>query len=346
MRPLKRWGRSARTGTVSRSDLRGARSSVLVTLICMTAVRAGAQPLPAADYHQHLLSPVIAGLLSAETESSQQSVLASDVIAQLDAAGIRRAAVMSVAYLYGSPSRVVDDEYAKVRAENDWTSAQIAQYSDRLLGFCSVNPLKAYALDEIARCSRDPNLHFGIKLHFGNSGVRLDEAEHVEQLRRVFRAANRRGMAIVVDLQSHDATALSGDIGQARALLEQLLPEAPDVPIQLAHIASGLADTDPAADSAFAFLASAVAAHDSRVAHVWFDATSLVSATLSPTEAAHRIRQLGVDRIVFGSDLLNADESLCMQWSAFLRLPLTADEFRTIATNVVPYMPRLSRLTI
>ena len=39
-----------------------------------------------------------------------------------------------------------------VKAENDWTAQQVAQYPDRLRAFCSVNPLKPYALDEVARC--------------------------------------------------------------------------------------------------------------------------------------------------------------------------------------------------
>ena len=72
-----------------------------------------------------------------------------------------------------------------MRAENDWTSQQVSRFSDRLRGFCAVNPLKEYALDELARCAKDPQLHFGLKLHFGNSDVDLDNPIHVEQLRRV-----------------------------------------------------------------------------------------------------------------------------------------------------------------
>ncbi len=58
-------------------------------------------------------------------------------------------------------------------------SQQVAQYSDRLRAFCGVDPLKDYALAEIARCAQDPNLHYGLKLHFGNSDMDLDNPEHV-----------------------------------------------------------------------------------------------------------------------------------------------------------------------
>src|SRR3712207_8315818 len=40
---------------------------------------------------------------------------------------------------------------AKVRAENDWTVQQASRFADRLIPFCSVDPLKSYALEEIAR---------------------------------------------------------------------------------------------------------------------------------------------------------------------------------------------------
>lgn len=69
---------------------------------------------------------------------------AKDLIAQLDAAGIQRAIVLSVAYSFSNPNKpTVPDEYAHVIAENDWSSAQVAKYPDRLIGFCSVNPLRS-----------------------------------------------------------------------------------------------------------------------------------------------------------------------------------------------------------
>jgi predicted TIM-barrel fold metal-dependent hydrolase len=73
-------------------------------------------------------------------------VSADDLIGFLDEAGIRRAVVFSIAYQYGNPNRpTVNDEYAEVKAENDWTSVQVARHADRLRGFCGVNPLKPYA---------------------------------------------------------------------------------------------------------------------------------------------------------------------------------------------------------
>ena len=70
---------------------------------------------PVADHHQHRFGPAIAGLLAGGT----RAIAADDVVALLDAAGIHRAVLLSVAYLCGSPARVAEDEYARARAEND-----------------------------------------------------------------------------------------------------------------------------------------------------------------------------------------------------------------------------------
>src|ERR1700756_3889558 len=157
-----------------------------------------AQSQPAIDYHQHLLSPSAAKL-----GSLPKPLTARDLISLMDAAGVRRALVLSLAYQYGNPNRPpVPDEYAQVKAENDWTARQVAGFPDRLRAFCGVDPLKEYALTEIARCAKDPYLHYGLKLHFGNSDVDLDNPEHVARLRQVFQAADEHGMAIAVHLRS------------------------------------------------------------------------------------------------------------------------------------------------
>src|SRR5512140_2649910 len=135
---------------------------------------------PIVDYHQHLFSPAAAALVTGNPNA--RGIPASDLIALLDSAGIQRALVLSVAYTWRKASRApVYDEYAHVIAENDWTAQQVAQYPDRLRAFCSFNPLRPYALDELARCRKDPQLRYGVKLHFGNSDVDFAKPEEVAQ---------------------------------------------------------------------------------------------------------------------------------------------------------------------
>jgi predicted TIM-barrel fold metal-dependent hydrolase len=207
------------------------------------------------DYHQHLFHP-------SDTHWAPETgtVTAAELISFLDAAGIRRALVLSVAYQFGNPNRpAVENEYAKVRAENDWTSEQVARFPDRLRGFCGFNPLRDYALRELARCAQDPRLRYGIKLHFGNSDVDLDSSEHVARLREVFREANQRRMAIVVHMRSSVTRERPYGAKEARVFLKELLPAAPNVSVQIAHLSGAGGYDDPAIDEALGVFVAAIA---------------------------------------------------------------------------------------
>jgi predicted TIM-barrel fold metal-dependent hydrolase len=296
---------------------------------------------PVADHHQHLFSPDLAVVLAAANPSFH-AVTARDVIALLDSAGIRKAVLLSTAYLYGSPSRSFPDEYARVRAENDWNAQQAAQYPDRLIAFCGFNPLKDYALDELERCARDRRLNRGIKLHFGNSDVQLENPDHVEKVARVFRAANAHHMAIVVHMRASISRKRPYGFPQAQIFLDQLAPLAPDVVVQIAHLAgTGPGYNDPPADSAMAVFGDAVHRGDPHTRNLWFDVTSVVDRNISPVTAAlvaRRIRQVGVKRILYGTDAAVGDNLRPREsWAAFRQLPLDEDEFKQIASNVAPY---------
>ena len=313
----------------------------VLTLMVILASHVRAQDAPLADHHQHLFSPDMAAML-AQTAPDFKTINARDLIALLDSAGIRRALLLSTAYIYGSPSRSFADEYARVRAENDWNAEQTAQYPRRLIAFCGFNPLKEYALRELARCAKNPRLRRGIKLHFGNSDVQLEKPEHVAQLQRVFRAANAHHMAIVVHLRASISRKRPYGAQQARIFLEQLLPAAPNVTVQIAHLAgSGPGYADPPADSAMAVLADAVEHHDRRTRNLWFDVTSNVDPNISPENAAlvvKRIRQVGAKRVLYGSDAAAGSNLRPREgWAAFRRLPLTQSEFTQIAHNLAPY---------
>ena len=298
------------------------------------------QVTPAADHHQHLFSPAVPELVP-----GLNPITAREVIGLLDAAGIRRAAVLSFAYRYGRPGGEPQDEYARVKAENDWAAAQAAQFPKRLLAFCSFNPLKDYALEELERCAGSPHLRHGIKLHFGNSDVQLENAGHLEKLKSIFRAANSRRMAVVVHMRASISKQRPYGAEQARAFLEQLLPLVPDVPVQIAHLAaSGPGYDDPPAHSVLEVLADAVAKDDRRTRNLWFDVTTVAVAGNSAETSAllvKRIRQIGVKRILYGSDAsVGSNPNLRPReaWEAFCRLELTKKEIKTIARNVAPYL--------
>src|SRR5678816_2824548 len=197
--------------------------TILIVLSILPATQSTQAPV--IDSHQHLFSPAAAALVTGNPNSP--GITARNLIELLDSAGVQRALVLSVAYTWGKASRVaVADEYEHVKAENDWTAQQVAQYPARLRAFCSVNPLKPYALEELARCSGDRQLHHGLKLHFGNSDVDLDNPNDVAQVKKVFEAANGHHMPIVVHLHASIDNQRKYGADEARIFLNELLPAA------------------------------------------------------------------------------------------------------------------------
>jgi predicted TIM-barrel fold metal-dependent hydrolase len=316
----------------------------LTALATLCASTVHAQDAPLADHHQHLFSPAVAALLSpAPPARPTTPITARDLIGHLDAAGIKRAVVLSTAYIFEQPSRDVENAADKVRAGNDWTSQQVAQFPGRLIGFCGINPLKDYALDELARCAKDANLRNGLKLHFGNSVVDYRNPAHIDQVKRVFRAANSHRMPIVVHMRASLTAKLAYGRDEAVIFLNELVPAAPDVVIQIAHLAGAGAPTDTAADQALSVFIQAIANGDLRTKQLYFDATGVwPTAKTTPEEAAAivaRIRQLGVQRVLYGSDGATGGNLTPREgWAALRKLPLTDAEFRTIAGNVPPYL--------
>ncbi|HVF46596.1 MAG TPA: amidohydrolase family protein [Pyrinomonadaceae bacterium] len=322
------------------------RSSTLLSLtlsLIVFTVGASGQlarniPPPRADHHQHVFSPDVAKLQGVTT------ITARDVIADLDAAGIERAVLLSTAYAWGRPGREPQNEYEMVKATNDWVGEQAALYPKRLVGFCGFNPLKDYAVAEIERCSRIPALLRGIKFHVGNSDVQMENPRHLEKLKAVFRAANAKRMSMVIHMRASFSLNRPYGAEQARAFIEHLLPLAPDITIQIAHLgSSGPGYDDPKVDAFMDALVAGV--QDPQVKNrrnVWFDLTTIVHPTNTPERSAvvwRRIRQIGPDRILYGSDApFGSNQRPKDAWAEIAKLGLTEKELRSIAGNRAPYM--------
>jgi predicted TIM-barrel fold metal-dependent hydrolase len=90
-----------------------------------------------------------------------------------------------------------------------------------------------------------------------------------------------------------------------------------------------------------AVLAAAVEKRDPRTRRLWFDVTTVVDREISPAHAilvARRIRQVGAERVLYGSDAAVGENLRPREgWAALRRLPLTEEEFKTIAANQAPY---------
>jgi len=76
--------------------------------------------------------------------------------------------------------------------------------------------------------------------------------------------------------------------------------------------------------------------------NVWFDAAVVVRPNSTPDQLeriAARIRQIGVKRILYGSDAASSPLAYPKAgWAALQRLPLTNTELVVMANNIAPYM--------
>lgn len=262
---------------------------------------------------------------------------AKTLIMRLDDAGIGRATVLSTAFWLANPRRKpVANQQARVAAANDWVIAQTAAYAGRLTPFCSVNPTSDYAIAEMRRCAANPRVK-GMKLHFANGRIDLKKTEQLDKVRAFFRAANAERMAIVVHLWP------LGDDGPeySRIFVDRVLAEAPDIPVQIAHLGSGAPNVFHQTLDVFA---SAVAARDPRTRNLYFDVTEIITEDVDETEVqavTRAVRKIGLDRILFGSDtpLPRYRPPPIQAWATFRRrMPLTDAELRIIAKNVAPYL--------
>jgi len=264
-----------------------------------------------------------------------KSVDADALVKLLDEAGIERAVVLSGAYIYESPTLPkLNDAATRLRAENDWTAREVARHPTRLIGFCGINPLTDTALPEIQRCAA-LGLK-GVKMHFNNSGVDLSNSTHVARVQKVFAAANRLKLPIVVHLATGN---LAAGRSNAEVFLQSILPQAPDVVVQIAHMAgSGPGWNDEALD----VFAKAIQAKDPRTRNLYFDVATVADLQGSDRLEllARQIRQIGPERVLFGSDaVFGGRKTPNEEWGTFRGMvPLTDAEFAVIRDNVAPYL--------
>ena len=111
--------------------------------------------------------------------------------------------------------------------------------------------------------------------------------------------------------------------------------------VQVAHLAGAGSAEDEGAQQALEVFANAVAKRDARTRLLYFDVTAL-GPPLTPEQGrrwAAAIRQIGPERVLFGSDATLPSATPADAWAALrAQLPLTEGEFRTIANNVPPYL--------
>lgn len=306
----------------------------IVPLLAACATAVPPRTAPFVDYHQHLVSPGFAPIVKMPERDG------AALVRELDAAGIERAVVLSVGYSFADERKALPDPDQLTREQNDWTSAEVVKNAPRLIGFCSANPLRPVALEELDRCLGLPAMT-GIKVHLGNAGITLRDPAHLARMQELFALAQRRRAPVLIHMRARGGTNYGAE--DAHLLLDKIVPQAPDVEIVVAHLGSSGPGYSPQHDEVMAVFGAAVERTDPRMDHLYFDVSSNVTDEITPADAelvVQRIRQVGPRRILYGSDLSAPGGSIAKGWEIFrTKLPLTAAELQQIMNN----KPRFAR---
>lgn len=298
-----------------------------------------AEPV-ATDHHVHVHSPAILDFLPAYCGSPGRSspcpeafikpLTVNDLLADMDAAGVRKALLMSTAYLAESPMMVPPraDAPDLIRAGNDFTVGLARDHPDRLAAFIGVNPLTPTALPEIARWADEP-FAAGVKLHLTNSGVDLRDPDDVAALAAVFRAAAAGGMTIMIHMRTRAEDYGAQDV---RIFVDEVLPQAEGVPVMIAHSGGwgGLDDNTWAAMTAFA---EALEQNPKAGRGLYFDLAQVFDADTPDEDLARLVvlmRRIGIKHFVAGSDWPFSGPLDGYLNDAMARMPLSPEELMQV----------------
>jgi predicted TIM-barrel fold metal-dependent hydrolase len=283
---------------------------------------------PLVDYHQHLVSSAFEPIVKMRERDG------AALVRELDQAGITRSVVLSVGYSFADERKGLPDPDRLTREENDWTSRQDPANAPRLIGFCSANPLRPAALDELHRCLELPGM-VGIKLHLGNGGISLRNPDHLRRIQQVFALAQRNATPILVHMRARNGQ----DYGapDARLFIDQVLPMAPSSEVIVAHLGASSPGYAEQNDEVMAVFAEAAQNRDPRIRNLYVDTGANIDADTSTADAAlaaKRMRAFGLKRVLYGSDLSAPGGSIRAGWELFRsKMPLSPAEFQIIASN-------------
>ena len=115
------------------------------------------------------------------------------------------------------------------------------------------------------------------------------------------------------------------------------MPAARDIEIVVAHLGASGPGYSAQHDEIMAVFASAAERNDPRMANVYVDVASNVTESITDDHAAlvaQRLRQIGLARVLYGSDLSVPGGTISRGWEIFrTELPLAPAELQQIMNN-------------
>ena len=306
-------------------------------LFAATSAAAQSQPIAPADGHVHILSPELIKVWKGMgIPFSRPDGYYSDIETILRNTS-ERIDLVSMAHVYSSEEfgGTFTNERVLVEGENSFVAAARDRFPRRIRAFCSVDPLRDYARDEIERCRSTLKMD-GIKLHHNANQVYLTEPDHLSKVKKVFEYAARHRMPILLHFDNSHRRFGEPDV---KLLTGSILKGLAPVTLRIAHFGTSGGFNQRTRAFLNAFIdAFANESHLKRhritfdISAVALDKDSEGVPRLTDDEfavLARYIRRIGPERIAFGTDYPLYTPT---EYAAILktRVGLTDRELRTI----------------
>lgn len=313
-----------------------------------TVAAPGFLPPACVDHHLHIQGPEVTAelrrmatrlpeLFKGMDSSLLDTRTGTDALQALDEAGMKQGVLLSEAYLFASPFAKQDqlDIARLTRLENEYNVKAALASAGRLRAFVGVNPLADGALAELRYWAGRKGVT-GVKLQLGNSGFDPRSSNDLAKLAAFFDTARIVRMPLVV----HARGATEYGAEEAQRFIDQVLPHAGDLPIQLAH-AGGGGGLDEATLAALSTYAAAIEHHAPGTQRLVFDLALVVVDDNTDARLAQRfvelLRRIGPIRFVMASDWPTLYSPARHNQLTESQLPLTEAEWRVILCNHAPY---------
>jgi len=290
------------------------------------------------DHHVHFFSEALIDDIRAQgyaLTSPDSTLLDIDYILDINQA--ERMVLVAGGYAY-SQSYLLEkkkDRKTYVMAENDSLAAMVDRHPERLLGFYGLNPLESFSFREMKRCHEELNLD-GLKLHFHASRINLRKHKFVKKVKKLFSYAAKNDIPILLHLKNNLSDFGRGDV---ELFVDNILEAIPPVRLILAHMGGDGGFTR----ETVAVLETFINYFDDKKHHpdhqIYFELSGAViyqnldyPGKVSYERLAELIRQIGLDRVVYGSDYPVMPS---VEYRKLLKkyLPLEEKEFKQIFEN-------------
>lgn len=185
------------------------------------------------DGHVHILSPELIRIWKGlGIPFTRPDAYYSDIDVILRNTSVKRIDLISMAHVYSSEEfGGFKNERELVEAENEYVATARNRHQKKTRAFCSVDPLRDYALDELERCRTILNMD-GIKLHHNANQVYLTVPAHLEKVKRVFQFAAKHRMPVLMHFDNSHRRFGEPDIS---LLADSILKELGPINLTIAH---------------------------------------------------------------------------------------------------------------